>query len=106
MLPRVSQSGAVECDACGLFLAILLAHNHNKQAVITGMTRDGLFLVEDGQIVAPVRNLRFTQSYLDALAGVEAVSMERRALEGFLGTAIVPAMRIASLSFTGTTADV
>jgi predicted Zn-dependent protease len=78
---------------------------HPKQAVITGMTRDGLFLVEDGQIVAPVRNLRFTQSYLDAIAGVEAVSTERRSLEGFLGTAIVPAMRIASFSFTGTTAN-
>lgn len=76
---------------------------HPKQAVITGMTRDGLFLIEGGKVVAPVRNLRFTQSYLDALSGVEAVSSERRALEGFLGTAVVPAMRIASFSFTGAT---
>ena len=76
---------------------------HPKQVVITGMTRDGLFLVEDGQIRAPVRNLRFTQSYLEALAGVEAVSRERTTLEGFLGTAVVPAMRIASFAFTGTT---
>jgi PmbA protein len=78
---------------------------HPKQVIITGMTRDGLFLVEDGQITAPVRNLRFTQSYLDALAGVEAVSRERRALEGFLGTAVVPALRIGSFSFTGTTVN-
>ncbi len=76
---------------------------HPKQVIITGMTRDGLFLVEDGQITAPVRNLRFTQSYLDALAGVEAVSIERRTLEGFLGTAVVPALRIGSFAFTGTT---
>lgn len=76
---------------------------HPKLAVITGMTRDGVFLVEDGRIVAPVRNLRFTQSYLDALAGVEAVSLERRALRGFLGTAVVPAVRIAAFDFTGTT---
>ena len=37
------------------------------------MTRDGTFLVEGGRIVGPVRNFRFTQSYLDALAGVEAL---------------------------------
>jgi PmbA protein len=79
---------------------------HPKQVIITGMTRDGLFLVEDGHIKAPVRNLRFTQSYLEALAAVEAVGIERRALEGFLGTAVVPAMRISSFSFTGTTADI
>ena len=50
---------------------------HPKLCVITGMTRDGTFLVEDGKIVGPVRNLRYTQSYLDALAGVAAV--EQRA---------------------------
>ena len=76
---------------------------HPKQVVITGMTRDGLFLIEDGQVVAPVRNLRFTQSYLEAIANVEAVGIERRAVEGFLGTAVVPAMRLSSFSFTGTT---
>jgi predicted Zn-dependent protease len=76
---------------------------HPKQVVVTGMTRDGLFLVEDGRIKAPVRNLRFTQDYLAALSGVEAVSRERRALEGFLGTTLVPALRLASFSFTGTT---
>jgi PmbA protein len=76
---------------------------HPKQVVITGMTRDGLFLVEGGRVTAPVRNLRFTQDYLAALAAVEAVSLERLALEGFLGTALVPALRLRSFSFTGAT---
>jgi predicted Zn-dependent protease len=78
-----------------------------KQVTITGMTKDGLFLVEDGKITAPVRNLRFTQSYLDALAAVEAVSIERRTVDGddFLGTIVVPTLRIGSFSFTGTTVD-
>lgn len=76
---------------------------HPKLAIITGMTRDGTFLVENGQIVAPVRNLRFTQSYLDALAGVEAVGSERRTLRGFLGAVVVPSVRIASWTFTGAT---
>jgi predicted Zn-dependent protease len=76
---------------------------HPKRVVITGMTRDGLFLVEDGKISRPVRNLRFTQGYLDALATVEAVSVERRSVEGFRGTAVVPTLRLGSFSFTGTT---
>jgi PmbA protein len=76
---------------------------HGKRAIITGMTRDGTFLVEGGEIVGPVRNLRFTQSYLDALAGVEAVSADRRCLRGFLGGTVVPALRISSFTFTGVT---
>jgi PmbA protein len=74
-----------------------------KRVVITGMTRDGTFLVEGGKIVGPVRNLRFTMSYLDALSGVEAISRERRCLRGFLGGSVVPAVRLSSFSFTGAT---
>lgn len=78
---------------------------HGKRVIITGMTRDGTFLVEGGRITGPVRNLRFTMSYLDALARVEAVSRERRCLRGFLGGVVVPAVRISSFSFTGATAE-
>jgi predicted Zn-dependent protease len=77
---------------------------HPKRVIITGMTRDGTFLVENGRIVGPVRNLRFTMSYLDALANVEAVSRERRCLRGFMGGTLVPAVRLSSFSFTGATA--
>lgn len=76
---------------------------HPKLAIVTGMTRDGTFLVEDGRIVGPVKNLRYTQSYLGALAGVEAVGAERRCLKGFLGGVVVPPVRIASWTFTGGT---
>lgn len=76
---------------------------HPKLAIVTGMTRDGVFLVEGGEIRGPVRNLRFTQSYLDALAGVEAVGRSRRLLRGFLGSVVVPAVRISSFTFTGAT---
>lgn len=76
---------------------------HPKLAIITGMTRDGTFLVEGGKIVGPVRNLRYTQSYLDALAGVSAVSDTRKTVRGFLGAAVVPALRIDGWTFTGVT---
>ena len=76
---------------------------HPKLVIITGMTRDGTFLVEDGRIVGPVRNLRFTQSYLKALEGVSGVSRERKCLRGFLGGVVVPALRVDSFTFTGAT---
>jgi predicted Zn-dependent protease len=76
---------------------------HPKLAIVTGMTRDGLFLVERGEIVGPVRNLRFTQSYLAALAGVEAVARDRRRVAGDFSPVVVPAVRIAAFTFTGVT---
>ncbi len=76
---------------------------HPKRAIVTGMTRDGTFLVERGEIVGPVRNLRFTQSYLDALAGVEAVGRERRLLAAESGSCVVPRLRIGAWNFTGAT---
>ncbi|MFL5721895.1 MAG: TldD/PmbA family protein, partial [Chloroflexota bacterium] len=76
---------------------------HPKLAIVTGMTRDGTFLVEGGRIVGPVKNLRYTQSYLDALGGTVAVAQERKALKGFLGGAVVPAVRIEGWTFTGGT---
>ena len=76
---------------------------HPKLAIVTGMTRDGTFYVEDGRIVGPVRNLRFTQSYLEALAATSAVSRERRTLKGDFGGVLVPAIRIDSWNFTGAT---
>ncbi|MEA2619579.1 MAG: PmbA protein [Chloroflexota bacterium] len=76
---------------------------HPKLAIVTGMTRDGTFLVEGGELVGPVKNLRYTQSYLEALAGTVAVASERKTLRGFLGGVVVPALRIEGWTFTGGT---
>jgi predicted Zn-dependent protease len=76
---------------------------HPKLAIVTGMTRDGTFLVEDGKIVGPVRNLRFTQSYLEALAGTVAVGRERRTIRGDFGGVLVPPIRVEGWTFTGAT---
>jgi predicted Zn-dependent protease len=73
--------------------------------VVTGMTRDGTFLVERGEIAYPVKNLRFTQSYVDALNGVEAIGRERRLLMGFVNVArdSLPALKLSRFNFTGAT---
>jgi PmbA protein len=78
---------------------------HPVETSITGMTRDGTFLVEDGKVVGGVRNLRFTQSCLDALAGCEAVGSELElATDLFYGAAMAPAVRLSGFTFTSTTA--
>lgn len=78
---------------------------HPRDCIITGMTRDGLFMIEDGELTFPVKNLRFTQSYVDALAAVQAVgdSAKTLASEFGLGAARVPALKIKSFNFTGST---
>jgi PmbA protein len=74
---------------------------HPVTSTITGMTRDGTFLVEDGRIVGGVRNLRFTQSILDALVGVEAVGADTEvASDLFFGAARAPAVRLSRFAFT------
>ena len=45
---------------------------HPLRTVITGMTREGTFLIENGRITRPVKDLRFTQSIVEALANVAA----------------------------------
>jgi predicted Zn-dependent protease len=80
---------------------------HPKKGILTGMTRDGTFLIENGEVVGPVRNLRFTQSIPDALSRVSAISSGTR-LVGADYTGIVsrvPAVRIDGWAFTGATAN-
>lgn len=75
---------------------------HPMEATITGMTRDGTWLVEDGEVVKPVRNFRFTQSIIEALRDVEEVGRETElASEFFFASSRVPALRISSFHFTG-----
>ena len=75
------------------------------RVVVTGMTRDGTFLIENGEIAYPVKNLRFTQSYLEALNGVESIGRERHLLMGWMnvGRDSVPALKLSRFNFTGAT---
>jgi predicted Zn-dependent protease len=79
-----------------------------KRSVWTGLTRNGVWLVEDGRIAAPVSTLRFTQSYLEALApGAVTVGSDidpqPYRLLGPMGynRVAVPALRLASWNITG-----
>jgi len=75
---------------------------HPREGTITGMTRDGTWLVRGGEVAHPVKNLRFTESLLDALGRVEMVGAESHlASELFFEASRVPALRISSFRFTG-----
>ncbi len=77
---------------------------HPLTVVMTGMTRDGTFLIEDGQIVRPLSNLRFTQSYLEAMNNVEMIGRDSRIMPMEMGAACrVPALKIRNWNFTGST---
>jgi predicted Zn-dependent protease len=76
-----------------------------RTLVITGLTRNGVWLIEDGAVTKPVQNLRFTQSYPQALApgGVLGVGSHSVGLpSGWEALAFrAPALRLASWNFTG-----
>ncbi len=75
-----------------------------RRAVMTGLTRDGCFLVEKGRIVAPVGNLRFTDSLLEGLARCDGMTRARKAVPTFwsdAGAVVAPALRIRAFRFNG-----
>ncbi len=75
-----------------------------RTQVVTGLTRNGVWLIEDGRVVRPVTNLRFTQSFLDALGpdAVRGISRERAlSLAGWDSIYLVPSLHLASWNFTG-----
>jgi len=72
---------------------------------ITGMTRDGLFLIERGRLVKGVKNMRFTESIAAILSNVEAMSKQLYKTETFWGGGgtVVPAMKVNGWHFTSKT---
>jgi predicted Zn-dependent protease len=76
---------------------------HPLNVVVTGMTRDGTFLIEDGKVVGPVRDMRFTQGYVEALDHADLVGRDPMLVLGDLGGGVrsVPALKLAQWEFTG-----
>ena len=74
--------------------------------LLTGMTRDGTFRIRGGEVAEPVRNLRFTQSVLEALASAVGIGREQRAFApeyGSFGSTVVPPLHLGKFEFTSTT---
>jgi predicted Zn-dependent protease len=73
--------------------------------VVTGLTRNGTFLIEEGRVTRPVSNLRFTESFFDALRDGNVVGLagDARLADSEYGPGMVhaPTMHLASWNFTG-----
>ena len=73
------------------------------EKIMTGMTRDGTFLIEDGRVAAGLRNFRFNQGIIDLLNNVEALSPAVRATGEEAFDMVVPAMKAREFHFTEVT---
>lgn len=71
---------------------------------LTGMTRDGLFLIEKGEITKPVKNFRFTESLVKAFNNVEAVENQSTFIRSFFGGGFVlSGLKIKDFHFSSKT---
>ena len=73
------------------------------EKIVTGMTRDGTFLVEDGKVKQGIRNFRFNESLIHMLSHVEAMSAPQRSCGEESFDMVVPAMKIRDFNFTEVT---
>jgi PmbA protein len=73
------------------------------EKIVTGMTRDGTFLVENGKVQRGLRNFRFNQSLIHMLSGVEAMSVPVRSSGEESFDMVVPAMKVRDFNFTEVT---
>jgi PmbA protein len=73
------------------------------EKIFTGMTRDGTFLVEDGNVAAGLRNFRFNVGLLEMLSNVEALSPAVRTSGEETFDMVVPAMKVRGFNFTEVT---
>ncbi|MFL5732381.1 MAG: TldD/PmbA family protein [Chloroflexia bacterium] len=75
---------------------------HPLLTILTGMTRDGTFLIENGEITRPIKNLRFNQNVLEGWQNTQFASTTMLQ-KGFIGGSRVPAARIDKFTFASGT---
>ena len=73
------------------------------EKIFTGMTRDGTFLIEGGEVTGGVRNFRFNQSLIEMLSNVQMLSPAARASGEESAEMVVPAMKVRDFNFTEVT---
>jgi PmbA protein len=73
------------------------------EKILTGMTRDGTFLIEDGKLRGGVRNFRFNESLIKMLSNVEEMGTPVRASGEESFDMVVPAMKVRDFNFTEVT---
>lgn len=112
--PNTSQTQTVEhptvekmiaSTECGVLVTRLwyIREVEPFEKILTGMTRDGTFLVENGRVLGGVRNFRFNESLIHMLSNVEAMSAPVRSSGEESFDMVVPAMKVKDFNFTEVT---
>jgi predicted Zn-dependent protease len=73
------------------------------EKILTGMTRDGTFLIENGRVSSGVRNFRFNQSVIEMLSNVEMLGPAVRAAGEESFEMVVPPMKVRNFHFSEVT---
>jgi PmbA protein len=73
------------------------------EKILTGMTRDGTFLIEDGRVASGIRNFRFNESIIEMLSSVEMLGPAVRAAGEESFEMVVPAMKVRDFHFSEVT---
>ena len=71
-----------------------------RQLQITGLTRNGTFLIENGKITKPITTMRFTINLLDAFNTITGISKEKEKINGYYGVSLIPTIKIEDFRFT------
>jgi predicted Zn-dependent protease len=103
--------GTEESLIAGVELGLFLTRFHYvngmldpRRALMTGLTRDGAFLIRNGRLVGAVHNLRFTEPILEAFERVDGIGSELAAVPGWWlddEVHLCPALRVRGFTFTG-----
>jgi predicted Zn-dependent protease len=73
------------------------------EKILTGMTRDGTFLIENGRLAGGLRNFRFNESLIHMLSNVDVMGVPVRASGEESFDMVVPAMKVRDFNFTEVT---
>lgn len=95
----------ISCTKKGIYISRLHYVNVlNPMSVqLTGMTRDGTFLIEDGKLTRAIKNMRFNTSVIDMLKAVDMISKERQTKSGMVGPVVTPYLRTNNFTFSSKT---
>ena len=102
---RSSLDDMVRCTERGLLVTRVwyIREVDPFQKILTGMTRDGTFWIEDGRLRYGVKNFRFNQSIIEMLKHVELMSPPQRTAGEETFEMVIPAMKISEFNLTSTT---
>ena len=102
---RSSVEEMIRSTPCGLLVTRLwyIREVDLYQKILTGMTRDGTFWIENGEVQYGIKNLRFNQSVIEMLGHVELMSPPQRAAGEESFEMVVPAMKVRDFNFSSPT---